>query len=125
MIPFGNETVTMVRRTESTGSDGRTAVAYSTVKLTGCSWHRSTRIYQQDEALIASESITCRIPASQTKPQTGDLLILGDVTVTVTSGAAFRQLIEDHQGTDGAFVVTTVSDNARAGYPLPHYAARS
>ena len=33
MIPFGNETVTLVRRVESTGADGRTAVTYTTERL--------------------------------------------------------------------------------------------
>lgn len=36
MIPFGNETVTLVQRTE-TVVNGKTQVTYQAAKLTGCS----------------------------------------------------------------------------------------
>lgn len=122
-IPFGNETVTLVQRTESVVS-GRTSVTYSAAKLTGCSWRRTTRITRTDNAMLAEEVMTCRVPAGQTKPKTGDLMILGDVTVTVKSGADYQQFIESYRDSDGAFVVSSVSDNARPGMPMPHYAAR-
>ena len=37
MIPFGNETVTLVRRTEET-VNGKTKAVYSRLTATGCSW---------------------------------------------------------------------------------------
>ena len=130
MIPFGNETVTLVRRTENVVS-GKTAVTYSSVKLTGCSWRRKNRIYRSDHSrvnsdnvVLSGEEITCRVPADQTRPRPGDLMILGDVAVTVQSGADYQRLIEQYSGADGAFVVTSVSDNARPGMFMPHYAAK-
>lgn len=124
MIPFGHETVTLVRRRETKDQSNRTRVTYDTVLLTGCSWRRTTRIIRNDNAMITEESTVCRIPIDQTKPMTGDLLILGEADVTVTSGAAYQGLIEQYRDSDGAFVVASVKDNAREGMPLGHWAAR-
>lgn len=123
-IPFGNETVTLVRRTE-TMVGGKTHVTYSRVTLTGCSWRRARRWQRDGEFLVPVESVVCRIPASQTKPSVGDLLILGNVAVTVTSGMDYQRVIEQYAGQDGAFMVASVSDNTRPGMPLPHWVARS
>ena len=122
-IPFGNETVTLVQRTENV-VNGKTQVTYSTTKLTGCSWRRTTRIVRNDNALISEESVVCRVPVGQTRPSAGDLMILGDVAVTVTSSFQYQQLIDQYKGADGAFVVTSVKDNARPEMPMPHWAAR-
>lgn len=124
MIPFGNETVTLVQRIEGT-VNGKKHITYRTAKLNGCSWTRTNSIIREGEVLRPAEGIACRIPADQTKPHTGDLLILGDVAVTVTGGADYQQLIEQYRDTDGAFVAASVYDGARLGMPLPHYAARS
>lgn len=124
MIPLGNETVTLVRRTEGTDGNGRTAVTYSAVELTGCSWRRTTRVVRIDNAMTPEESLVCRSPANQAKPRIGDLMILGRADVVVTSGAQFQRLIEQYRGSDGAFVVESVKDNARPDMPMPHYAAR-
>lgn len=123
MIPFGNETVTLVQRTESVVS-GKTVVTYSVRHLAGCSWRRTSRIVRNDNALISEESTVCRVPAGQEKPKAGDLLILGRADVHVTSGAEYKELIDRYRDQDGAFVVTDVKDNARPGMPMPHYAAR-
>ena len=40
------------------------------------------------------------------------------MAVTVNGGADYQQLIERYRGQDGAFVVASVSDNARPGMPL-------
>jgi hypothetical protein len=124
MIPFGNETVTLVQRTE-TVAHGKTHAAYAVTTLTGCSWQRTQRWNREAEVLAPYEGIVCRVPAGQTKPKPGDLMILGNVTVTVAGGADFQRLVEQYRDTDGAFVVAAVADNARPGSPLPHYAARS
>ena len=124
MIPFSNDTVTLVRRSETKAS-GRTQVNYTVEVLTGCSWRRVSNVVREGETLRAIEGITCRVPANQTRPCAGDLMILGDVAVTVNSGADYQRLIEQYRGTDGAFVVASVADNARPGMPLPHWAARS
>lgn len=124
MIPFGNETVTLVRRIEAK-VNGRTQVDYTVEVLTGCSWRRMSQRLREGEVIVPYEGITCRVPADQTRPHTGDLMILGNTEVTVESGADYQALIEQYRGTDGAFVVASVSDNARPGMPMPHWAARS
>ena len=124
MIPFGNEAVTLVRRIEAT-VEGRTQVTYQTDALTGCSWQRTNSVLREGETLRMVEGTVCRVPADQPRPRTGDLLILGEVAVTVTSGAEYQQLIEQYRDTGGAFVAASVADNARPGMPLPHYAVRS
>ena len=124
MIPFGNESVTLIRRTE-TKVNGKTTVSYTTEHLQGCSWKRARRWQREGESIVPYEGITCRIPAGQTAPQAGDLLILGNVSETVTGYAQYQALIEKYAGGDGAFVVASVADNARTGMPLPHFAVRS
>ena len=123
-IPFGDEVVTLVRRSEEV-IGGKTRVTYSSAAVTGCSWRRAARIIRNDSALISEEGIVCRVPAGQAVPKAGDLMILGDVAVSVQSGADYQGLIERYRDSDGAFVVASVKDNARAGMPMPHYAARS
>lgn len=123
MIPFGNETVTLVRRTERT-VQGRTQASYLVETLTGCSWRWTSQWIRVGEVLTPSGSLVCRIPADQSKPVPGDLLIRGQVVVTVTSGADYNALLEQYRDSDGAMVVGSVADNA-AGCPLPHWAARS
>lgn len=105
-------------------ADGRTQTRYERHLLIGCSWQRVHRYTRDGEVLVPGEGITCRIPAKQTRPGPGDLLILGDVVVTVNSGADFQSLIEQYREAGGAFVVTSVSDNNRPGVPMPHFAAR-
>ena len=122
-IPFGNETVTLVQKVSSV-TDGKTHISYQTSTLTGCSWRRTTKRVLIGDAVQYREVVICRIPHDQIKPNTGDLLILGAVAVTVTSGADYNVLIEKYRDSDGGFVVSSVSDNARPGDPLPHYAAK-
>lgn len=124
MIPFGEETVTLVRRIEGKDTNNRTAVSYETARLIGCSWRRTTRLVRDGSAVFAAEALICRVPAGQTKPRPGDLMILGVADVTITSGADYQSLIEEYRDSDGGFVVTSVKDNARPGMPIPHYAAR-
>ncbi|MBQ6374013.1 MAG: hypothetical protein IJJ45_05930 [Clostridia bacterium] len=99
MIPFGNEAVTLVRRIEA-AINGRTQVTYQTETLTGCSWQRTNSLVREGEALRQVEGIVCRVPAGQTKPVTGDLMILGAAAVTVTGWADYQGLIEAYRGTD-------------------------
>lgn len=128
-IPFGNETVTLVKRTEKTIA-GKSMAVYSSATLKGCSWRRVARkttrnVINHDGAFTPVEQLVCRVPAGQGKPEPGDLMILGDVAVTVTSGTDYQSLIEKYRDSDGAFVVTSVQDNARPEMPMPHYKAVS
>lgn len=123
MIPFGNETVTLIQRAEEKDAGGRTRVRYSAVTLRGCSWRRTAQIVRSEGVLLPEERLVCRIPADQTKPRPGDLLILGAADATVESGADYRALVERYRGSDGAIFVSAVKDNARPGMPLAHWAA--
>ena len=124
MIPFGNETVTLIRRIE-TVADGKTSVSYTTEHLIGCSWKRARRWQREGESIVPYEGITCRIPAGQPAPHPGDLLILGNAAETVTTYAQYQSLIEKYAATDGAFVAASVSDNTRPGWPMAHYRVES
>lgn len=124
MIPFGNETVTLIQRIENVAL-GKTVVTYKAVILTGCSWMRRTQAGMDNNAMIRAEYIKCRVPAGQTKPKPGDLMIAGEADVIVHSGADYQRLIEQYRDAEGAFVVESVSDNARPEMPMPHYAAYS
>lgn len=123
MIPFANETVTLIHRSETTGTDGRHHASYSSVQLTGCSWHRTIQTQNDSAVHSAGERITVRIPANQTMPTIGDLLIRGSYSGTVTSGADYQGIIESMRSSGGAFLVQSVSDNSSSGSPIPHFKA--
>lgn len=124
MIPFGNETVTLIRRIKGTDEHGRTAISYRKYLLTNCSWRRTSRTYLSENAVVYQEGTVCRVPAGQQKPQVGDLMICGNAANDVESNGDYQRLIEQYRGSDGAFTVAAVSDNTRDGFPLKHYAAR-
>ena len=121
MIPFGHETVTLVKRIE-TVVDDRTRVSYEKHTLTSCSWRMRTVRNQYDMETVRSVEITCRIPYGQKAPNVGDVLFLGKVSDVITDSKTLADAIDAHRGT-GACRITAVSDNTRAGLPLPHYAA--
>ena len=116
MIPFGNETVTLVRRVE-TVVNGKTAVTYENVTLTGCSWRRTTRIIRDAEALVSQEGMVCRVPSGQTRPMPGDLMILGAATVNVTSGAQYQRLIGSLYMADAMWVLAARLGGPRKNLP--------
>lgn len=122
MIPFAGETVTLIHRTETTSS-GKHYASYAISTLNGCSWRRTTQMRKDGETRYNGEHITVRVPAGQTAPATGDLLIYGTYTGTVTSDAQFQQIIQAKRPSGGAFVVQSVSDNTMSGAPFPHIKA--
>ena len=113
MIPFGCETVTVLHR-----SGG----AYAPYILRGCSWRSSKARSAIGTAVDRSEDTTCRIPAGQTMPDVGDVLILGEHNQRADSEIALVRLLDSLRG-DGvrAIRVTQVRDNSRCA-PMPHYA---
>lgn len=113
MIPFGRETVTLLHR--SGGS-------YAPYVLAGCSWRSTKTRSVNGTAVDKSEDTTCRIPAGQTMPDVGDVLILGAYNLRADSEIALVRLLDSLRG-DGvhAIRVTQVQDNSRCA-PMPHYA---
>lgn len=113
MIPFGREAVTVLHR-----SGG----AYAPYILHGCSWHSAKARSVNGTAVDKSEDTICRIPAGQTMPDVGDVLILGAYNLRADSEIALVRLLDSLRG-DGvrAIRVTQVRDNSRCA-PMPHYA---
>ena len=117
MIPFGIETVTLLKR-EETVIDRRTHVAYRRHLLTGCSWRQTTGLTRIDTEMRHSDTFTCRIPPAQARPEPGDYLFRGNVP----DGDPAALL--DAYRASGAFRVASVGDHTAPGTPIPHYAAR-
>jgi hypothetical protein len=118
MIPFGGETLTLLKRVE-TKKDRRTHVAYERHLLTGCSWRRKAVWSRMDSEMRSTDVIVCRIPRQKVVPNVGDYLFRGDVSTDSDPSA----LLEAHKST-GAFQVMSVGDYTSPGM-LPHYVARS
>ena len=113
MIPFGRETVTVLHRFGG---------GYVPYILRGCSWRSAKTRSANGTAVDKSEDTTCRIPAGQTMPDVGDVLILGEVDAAADSEIELVRLL-DSMRRDGvrAIRVTHVRDNSRCA-PMPHYA---
>ena len=113
MIPFGYETVTILHRSHA---------GYVRDVLTNCSWRSAKTRSANGTAVDKSEDTTCRIPAGQTMPDVGDVLILGEVDAAADSEIELVRLL-DSMRRDGvrAIRVTHVRDNSRCA-PMPHYA---
>lgn len=112
MIPFANDTVTLIHKIDG---------GWTSAVLTGCSYRRVRRRSVTDGAVTITEETVCRIPAGGVMPAPGDGIILGEVSAAVGSEIELVRLLEAHR--PGAFRVQGVSDNARPGMPIPHYAA--
>ena len=113
MIPFGCETVTILHRLNG---------GYAPYTLRGCSWRSAKVRSVNGTAVDKSEDTTCRIPAGQTMPDVGDVLILGEYNLRAESEIELVRLL-DGMRRDGvhAIRVTQVRDNSRCA-PIPHYA---
>ena len=119
MIPFGNETVTLIKRNEIT-ENGRKKTVYSKHILTGCSWKQTERWIQYDTEKRLSYGVTCRVPAGQAAPAADDYLFLGTIKEEIITTADIRAAMAAHKGR--AIQITYVADNVRNGFPMPHYA---
>lgn len=124
-IPFGNETVTLIHKTSTEDMYSRTHIEYVKILLTECSWIRTQKQHKDDAVHVPSEVIICRIPPDQKAPHVGDMLILGNYTGSIANGQDFQRVIEGMKGNGGAFLVASVSDLNRPGFPLPHIKASS
>ena len=119
MIPLGQEKVTLYHRVTGTDADGRSTLTWRRILLDGCSWRHAARY-----SLSNAHEVVCRIPAGQTRPVIGDVLVLGAISRPIRTAAELACLVEEMREKPGAFRVAAINDNDRAGFPLPHYAAR-
>lgn len=113
MIPFGRETVTVLHRFGG---------GYAPYILRGCSWRSAKARSVYGTTVDKSDDTVCRIPAGQTMPDVGDVLILGAYNLRAESEIALVRLLDSLRG-DGvhAIRVTQVRDNSQCA-PMPHYA---
>lgn len=121
MIPFGTQNVTLIHRT-AVIENGKTKTKYTNFILTGCSWKSSENTRTDTGAVRSVLKTVCRIPASQAKPEVGDVLILGEYLDSCENSADLANILESCSG--HAFKIASVADNSLAGV-MPHYAARS
>lgn len=118
MIPIGYETVTLIRRVE-TSENNKTRVSYARSTMIGCSWRSTAQRIRIDNVIQLVPQVSCRVPASQPRPAAGDCLFLG-VDVPEITDARSLQAALDAAGAN-AMRVEAVSDRARPGMPMPHY----
>lgn len=121
MIPFANDTVTLVKRNE-TEVDGKTRTTYSTHIIKGCAWRRVAVHTLNGLQTEKGVQTSCRMPVG-IMPAVGDALLLGAHNVVVENYSALAALVQSNRQ-NGAFIVTSAKDNARPGMPIPHYVAR-
>lgn len=113
MIPFGCETVTVLHRFGG---------GYAPYILRGCSWRSAKARSVYGTTVDKSDDTVCRIPAGQTMPDVGDVLILGAYNLRADSEIALVRLLDSlHRDGVRAIRVTQVRDNSRCA-PMPHYA---
>lgn len=113
MIPFATDTVTLYHNN---------AGNWSSSVINGCSYRRIRRRVVIDSAATVMDETTCRIPAGGIMPASGDVVVLGVCREKITGELDIKRLL-DKYNRSGAFRVQSVSDNARPGMPVPHYAA--
>ena len=121
MIPFGRDTVTLIKRVE-TVEDGRTRTEYAQFVLRGCSWRSKAGWSRFDTEKSRNTEISCRIPADQPRPDAGDYLFLGEIADEITDTRSLQAAMKAHRHT-GVMEITSLSENTRPGTPLRHYAA--
>ena len=114
MIPFGTETVTLLRKSGDT---------WRPVIIAGASWRQKTVRVLTDSAVRYTTETTCRIPISALRPDPGDVIVRGTCKDSAGTAIELVRLLEKYRP-QGAFRVQSVADNAGEGIPLPHYAAR-
>lgn len=119
MIPLGHAGVTLYHRREMTDAAGRTTLTWRRILLDGCSWRHAARY-----SLSNAHEVVCRIPAGQTRPVIGDVMVLGHVQDEPASAAQLAEMLEKYREIPGAFRVAAINDNVQPAFPLPHYAAR-
>lgn len=122
MIPFGNETVTLVQRIEML-LEGKTHVRYVRHILSGCSWKTNSQWANFSTEMQRRTETVCRIPPGNVIPNTGDYLFLGYIKDKITDTASLNAAVSKYRAS-GAMRVTSVSNNSLAGFPMPHITAR-
>lgn len=121
MVPFGNKTVTLVKR-HANRINGKLNTAYSKHIVKNCSWSQAARwVLYGDEKRLVTE-ITCRIPAGQAVPQADDYVFLGVIRENIETTEDVRRAMANHKGE--AVQVQYVADNAHNALPMAHYACR-
>ncbi len=114
MIPFGYSTITLFHK----GKDG-----YAAHVINHCYFRSGKRRDVSDKAASAANESICRLPVGTVVPEPGDVIAMGAHKGSAKNEIELVRLLESLRPS-GAFRVQTVSDNARPGVPIPHYAAK-
>lgn len=122
MIPFGSETVTLIQRIEMLVK-GKTQVKYTRHIISGCSWKMNSQWVHVGAEMQRRTEVTCRIPHGNITPAPGDYLFFGYIKNKITDTASLNEALAKHRA-NGAMRVASVSNNALAGFPMPHVIAR-
>lgn len=113
MIPFGYHVVTLLHFN---------GAVYTRHVLEGCSWHSVNERTLVNGTTIITERTTCRMHPHYVRPTAGDLMILGDLSVSAKNEIELQRLMDDMREKGyRAFRVQAVSDNSH-GTPLAHFA---
>lgn len=114
MIPFGYSTITLFHKD---------AGGYTAHVIEHCYVRHSKQRDTTDKTASAANESICRIPAGTVVPAPGDMIALGAHKGSARNEIELVRLLESLRP-GGAFRVQTVTDNARPGMPVPHYAAK-
>lgn len=122
MFPFGNQRVTLLQRLEVI-INGKTEVKYVRHILSGCSWNASDIWINTGTEMQRAKEIVCKIPVGNATPNTGDYLFLGYMQELVEDPKDLNKAIDKYRKS-GVMRVSSVSNCALYGMPLPHFTAR-
>lgn len=122
MIPFGNETVTLIQRIELLVNEKK-QVKYTRHIISGCSWKMSNQWSHVGAEMQRRTEVTCRIPHGNVTPVPGDYLFFGYIKDKITDTASLSEALAKNRA-NGAMRVASVSNNSLVGFPMPHVTAR-
>lgn len=97
-----NETVTLYRKNQSRGQDGKTVTSWVREVLNGCFFGVTERQVFSGTAIVIQDSFIVRIPASYDIFHKGDIVIKGETAAEAPDKNA-----------PNAFVINTVKDNSK------------
>ncbi|MBE5807795.1 MAG: hypothetical protein E7317_05595 [Clostridiales bacterium] len=121
MYPFCQEQATLLRLRRAADAQGVVRDLYVPEALRRCAFRRITADGRTAGQVYARPICSAVIPADQTPPSLGDMLLPGahacDAPLKPAEAAALCR------ATPCAFRVTRTEARTGAGWPLPHYVA--
>lgn len=97
-----NDTITLYRKNQSRGQDGKTVTSWVREVLTGCFFGVTERQVFSGAAIVVQDSFIVRIPTSYDIFAKGDIIIKGEIAAATPD-----------KSSRNAFVINTVKDNSK------------